>query len=343
MVRSASAGRQLTLSQLGVELTMRLVSVAVPVPLLGPLTYALPDGRRGPAGRRACARAARHAHDDRLRARHGQWRRRRGLRQSTRSRKSSTSWTIDHSCRTTSWRLRRGSRTTTRAASGEAVAAAMPPRAWIESERHAQITEAGRVRIGGERGLRRHGAGEAPGRRAGPRASIARAGRGVHAALVTLERDGLVSLTQPLKGQASAYRTVRVVTLTAQGHDIAGSDDEPSTPAGPTPVPAERLRASSSESASAPRSISCKELRMASTPRSCGAKASARKRSSALRRSAWLRFRRERVERDPFEVAAARVVQLAAVVLTDEQSSGARGVDARWRRRERFSRSCCTA
>ena len=38
---------------------------------------------------------------------------------------------------------------------GEAVAAAMPPRAWIESERHAQITEAGRVRISGERGLRR--------------------------------------------------------------------------------------------------------------------------------------------------------------------------------------------
>ena len=72
-----------------------------------------------------------------------------------RSKKSSTFWTIDHSCRTTSWRLRCGSRTTTRAAWEKR----SPPRCllarWIESERHAHITEAGRVRISGERGLRR--------------------------------------------------------------------------------------------------------------------------------------------------------------------------------------------
>ena len=52
---------------------------------------------------------------------------------------------------------------------GEAVAAAMPPRAWIESERHAHITEAGRVRISGERGLRRTVLEKLAGRRAGPR------------------------------------------------------------------------------------------------------------------------------------------------------------------------------
>ena len=38
---------------------------------------------------------------------------------------------------------------------GEALATAMPPRAWIESERHARITDAGEARMLRERGLRR--------------------------------------------------------------------------------------------------------------------------------------------------------------------------------------------
>ena len=38
---------------------------------------------------------------------------------------------------------------------GEAIATAMPPRAWIESERHAAITDAGEARLLGERGARR--------------------------------------------------------------------------------------------------------------------------------------------------------------------------------------------
>ena len=38
---------------------------------------------------------------------------------------------------------------------GEAIGAAMPPRAWIESERHAQITDAGHARMLLERGARR--------------------------------------------------------------------------------------------------------------------------------------------------------------------------------------------
>ena len=36
---------------------------------------------------------------------------------------------------------------------GEAMATAMPPRAWIESERYAQITEAGEARLLTERGV----------------------------------------------------------------------------------------------------------------------------------------------------------------------------------------------
>ena len=38
---------------------------------------------------------------------------------------------------------------------GEAMATAMPPRAWVESERYAQITEAGEARLLTERGARR--------------------------------------------------------------------------------------------------------------------------------------------------------------------------------------------
>ena len=38
---------------------------------------------------------------------------------------------------------------------GEAMAAAMPPRAWIASERHARITDAGHARLLTERGARR--------------------------------------------------------------------------------------------------------------------------------------------------------------------------------------------
>jgi primosomal protein N' (replication factor Y) len=38
---------------------------------------------------------------------------------------------------------------------GEAIAASMPPRAWVESERYARITESGHGRLLTERGLRR--------------------------------------------------------------------------------------------------------------------------------------------------------------------------------------------
>ena len=90
---------------------------------------------------------------------------------------------------------------------GEAIATAMPPRAWIESERHAQITEAGHARMLLERGARREVLEQlAGGSRCGS-AALGEAAAASHAALVGLERDGLVTLTRPLKGQASALRT----------------------------------------------------------------------------------------------------------------------------------------
>ncbi len=83
---------------------------------------------------------------------------------------------------------------------GEALAAAMPPRAWIESERHAQITAEGVTRSATESGARgeilqalSHGK---------PKRldSIARRS-GSYAAIAALERDGLVIVTRPLQGR----------------------------------------------------------------------------------------------------------------------------------------------
>jgi primosomal protein N' (replication factor Y) len=103
---------------------------------------------------------------------------------------------------------------------GEALAAAMPPRAWVESERHARITDAGRLRLPVERGARRDVlAALDVAQPVRVDRIIGKAGR--HAILLALERDGLVEITYPLKGQASAYRTVRVLNLTVKGHEAA--------------------------------------------------------------------------------------------------------------------------
>ena len=96
---------------------------------------------------------------------------------------------------------------------GEALAAAMPPRAWIESERHAQITDAGRERLALERGLRAELLARLADRKPA-RVDTPATRNGIHSALTGLETDGLVAITRPLKGTASAFRTVRVATCT---------------------------------------------------------------------------------------------------------------------------------
>ena len=114
---------------------------------------------------------------------------------------------------------------------GEALAAAMPPRAWVVSERRIAISDAGRVaRPGGVRGAVL--AALADGKPVSadrlarslhpPRGAVGRkATRGVHAAITALERDGLVTTDLPLRGSRLAYRTMRVASLTAQGLDVA--------------------------------------------------------------------------------------------------------------------------
>jgi primosomal protein N' (replication factor Y) (superfamily II helicase) len=102
---------------------------------------------------------------------------------------------------------------------GEAIATAMPPRAWIESERHAAITGAGEARMLSERGVRRDVLEQLTGGKLASVAALARKSRGAHAVVAALEADGLISLTRPLKGMADASRSVRFAILTAQGAD----------------------------------------------------------------------------------------------------------------------------
>jgi primosomal protein N' (replication factor Y) len=183
---------------------------------------------------------------------------------------------------------------------GEALAAAMPPRAWVESERHAHITAAGRARLLLERGVRRHLLealdGDKPVR---VEAIVGKAGR--YATLLGMERDGLVELTQPLKGSASAYRTVRMATLTAQGHETESA-----------PKLGARQQEAIDLLRGAPAGIDTSEL----DERGIGA--------ATLKRLATLglvSFSRRRVERDPFAQGAATATARAPVILTDEQSN----------------------
>ncbi|MBA2604258.1 MAG: primosomal protein N' [Acidobacteria bacterium] len=218
---------------------------------------------------------------------------------------------------------------------GEAIAAAMPPRAWIEGERHVRITEAGLARLLTERGLRRRLLDELVADRPVPVGTLAGEARGARSALLGLDRDGLVSISQPLVGTASAFRTVRVASLTAQGHDMlpeaagngtpsdgeetdidnAGEERAKDRSAGQsgTWTPGARQREALLLLRGAPEGIDTADL----TARGIGA--------PTLKRLAGLgliSFTRRRVERDPFVHAAARGTAVRQpVTLTAEQAA----------------------
>ena len=128
---------------------MRLVSVAVPVPAVDALTYRVPDpipmpvpGARVlvPLGTRVLTGVvlARPTPRPRMRS----------------PGTSSTCSTTTRCCRPDVLTLVRWVADYYACGAGEALSAAMPPRTWIESERHAQITAAGRERLFLEKGLR---------------------------------------------------------------------------------------------------------------------------------------------------------------------------------------------
>src|SRR4029453_6046505 len=72
---------------------------------------------------------------------------------------------------------------------GEAIATAMPPHAWIESERHAAITGAGEARMLSERGARRNILEHLTGGKVVSVAALTRKSRGAPAVVAGLESD----------------------------------------------------------------------------------------------------------------------------------------------------------
>jgi len=181
----------------------------------------------------------------------------------------------------------------------EAIATAMPPRAWIESERHARITDAGEARMLRERGARRDVLERLSGGRIVSLAALTKSMRGVHAIVAALQADALVTLTQPLKGASDASRSIRVAVLTAEG-----ADD----------LPDARLCARQQQAMEllrgAPDGLPLADFAREDIP------------AESLERLAKLglvTIERRRVERDPFGASVART--LRSYVLTPEQQA----------------------
>ncbi|MGH9310608.1 MAG: replication restart helicase PriA [Vicinamibacterales bacterium] len=194
---------------------------------------------------------------------------------------------------------------------GEALGAAMPPRAWVESERYAQITDGGHARLLLERGHRRDLLEQLNDDKPARVDALLGDRRGAHAALLGLERDGLIVITRPLVGRASAFRTVRVAALTAQGHELAGA--APADAGQPGPQIGSRQREAVMLLAAAPDGLATSELA------GRGIAPASLKRLAEL---GAVSFSRRHVERDPFGHAAARDTHgRGAVALTAEQES----------------------
>ena len=302
----------------------RLVSVAVPVPQVDLLTYRVPDGLEGPVvgarvlvpvGARTvtgCAMDAQQVADDDPRATAE------GLRELIDVLDGDAylpadvlalaAWVAEYYL----------------CGPGEVVGAAVPPMAWLESRRVVAITDAG-IRAAAEgaspplTGVAGLVLDVAAAARSLPESTLrgrverapgagGRARPPIANALRTLERRGFVVVSQVLEGEAVAYKTERVVELTAQGRDVAGRADTPGLRLGA------RQRELLNALASAPGGLSSSALR-------------ARGFDVAGLRRLGLRdlvaIRHQAVERDPFAGAWGRDWQAAGrapvIDLTTEQ------------------------
>jgi primosomal protein N' (replication factor Y) (superfamily II helicase) len=206
---------------------------------------------------------------------------------------------------------------------GEALAAAMPPRAWIESERHAQITELGLARElteGRTRAEILHALRDGKPKRVDSIVSKS----GAYSVLAGLERDGLIQITRPLQGQPSAFRTVRVVAITAQGLDQQLDHSSDSVKGEGKRDKGKGLGERQIEAldllAAAPQGLDTSDLAAR------GISSSTLNRLAAL---GLVSISRRTVERDPFEQDAAMpVVERKRVTLTDEQADALKQLEA---------------
>jgi primosomal protein N' (replication factor Y) (superfamily II helicase) len=205
---------------------------------------------------------------------------------------------------------------------GEAIAAAMPPFAWVESEWRVRITEDGRQHAGRMNAWSRATLRETilsllgdghwvPLRAIAYRLEHASTGRRqrvmpARAAIRALQADGLVEVEDVLGGQADASRTVRVAAITEAGARALGGPDA----LGP------KQRAALTLLAAEPGGLSLPALRES------GVSADVVQR---LADRTLVAVRRERVDRDPFESSALPPDQEAgrweARTLTGEQAA----------------------
>jgi primosomal protein N' (replication factor Y) len=192
---------------------------------------------------------------------------------------------------------------------GEAIERTMPPKAWVESERYAQITDLGHGRLLIERGTRRALLDQLQSDKPVRVDALVGERRGAHSSLLALERDGLLTITRPLVGSASAFRTIRVATLTAQGFDV----DSMQIRLGP------KQREALTLLAGAPGGLATADLD------GRGIAGASLKGLAAL---GLIAFSQKRVERDPFEDSAPQPLgdgssahAPAAVTLTGEQAA----------------------
>jgi len=223
-------------------------------------------------------------------------------------------------------------------APGEALAAAMPPRAWVESERQVQITDEGREQATETRGLR-HAILDAlaDGRRIGvealaaevrPRGSRAKRGRahGIHAAVSALERLGLVRTEHPLRGSASAFKMMRLAALTVEGHECAaaGGEEIPDAGGRVSLRLGERQQTALNRLRGSAEGVPLPDLAAQ------GVTADTLNRLAAR---GLVRLFKVRVERDPFVAAALSSDDLGAAdeerSLTDEQEEALRRLNGR--------------
>ena len=209
---------------------------------------------------------------------------------------------------------------------GEVVGAAVPPMAWLESRRVVAITEEGSRAVAGGPGpplsaLARRVLETAAAARSLPESTLrTRLNRTAAGAAGTrpplayvlgaLERSGLLAISQVLEGEAVAYKTERIIELTAQGREAAGRADAAGLRLGA------RQRELLTALAAAPAGLSAPALRERGFD------------VAGLRRLGLrdlVSIRRQAVERDPFAGPWGRTGQAAAkaleVTLTAEQDA----------------------
>ncbi len=189
---------------------------------------------------------------------------------------------------------------------GDAIGSAAPPFAWRESERHYELTPAGHTAVSA--GL---GSGVLVALAKGPKAlrQLARgSGRAAtETALRQAERDGFVQRGQALAGKGAGFRTETFAALTPAGLSAAQA------PADDAPALREKARAALLALAETAGEEPVRALKAR------GVDGATLKRLAAR---GLVHLREQRVERDPFGVAAAmQVVRDEQRPLTAEQET----------------------